>query len=628
MLESLRNAAKGWIAKTLIFFLAASFGVWGIADVFTGYRSGALATVGNEEVSAEEFNIAFNRAVQQMGAQTGQNLTPDEARKLGIDRGILNNLAQSAAIDNQAKALKLSVGDAQIVKDTQANKAFQDANGKFDAAQFQRVLEANGLNEQMYLATERQNRLRRAVTDSVDSNLTAPPSLVKAFYQHRNEQRDARYFVVKIADSEIPAPTDTEIKKQYEANPGLYTAPEYRSIAVMKAEPADVAAKVTLTPEDVTAGYEKYKADYFTPEKRTVLQITFPSVDEAQKAKDKIAAGTEFLAIAKERGFADADVTFADKTKADFFDPVIAEAAFKLGENLVSDPVKGSLATSLLKVIKITPENQKTLDEVKGELEQRLKLGRAREEIQSVYDSVEDARAAQEKFEAIAARVGIPFQLITHVDARGAGVDAKDLLVPGKPEILTAAFGSDVGVENDAVSVNDGYIWYEVREVVPSAVKPLDKVMDQVKADIAASKMQAALVEKAKKLVERANGGATFESLALEATATIMTARGLKRGEGTETFNPGALQALFAVPANGYAYALEGDGKSAKVMQAQAVLLPPFDEKSEDAKAIATSLQRGASDDVLAAYLGALQASTGVTINETLWRQISGTQTQ
>ena len=133
-------------------------------------------------------------------------------------------------------------------------------------------------------------------------------------------------------DSEVAAPTDDEIKKEYEANPAAYTAPEYRAVAIMKAEPADIAAKVTLTDEDLAEGYEKYKAEYFTPEKRTILQISFPTLEEAQAAKQKLAAGTDFMALAKERGFSEQDVTFADKTKADFLDPAIADAAFALAE--------------------------------------------------------------------------------------------------------------------------------------------------------------------------------------------------------------------------------------------------------------------------------------------------------
>ena len=59
MMESMRNAAKGWVAKVMIGLLAVSFGVWGIADVFRGVNTGALATVGEQEIAPEEFNTAF-----------------------------------------------------------------------------------------------------------------------------------------------------------------------------------------------------------------------------------------------------------------------------------------------------------------------------------------------------------------------------------------------------------------------------------------------------------------------------------------------------------------------------------------------------------------------------------------
>ena len=200
--------------------------------------------------------------------------------------------------------------------------------------------------------------------------------------------------------------------------------------------------------------------------------------------------------------------------------------------------------------------------------------------------------------------------------------------MPHKAELLKAAFGSDVGVENDAISSDEGYVWYEVREVVPSAVKPLDKVKAEATAQVVASKLRAKSEDKAKALVERLTSGAVLEELAKEAGAEVKTAQGMKRNESDATFDPVAVAALFAVPENGFATALEADGKGAKIMQSQAVLLQAFDAASPEAKAIGDELKGQAGSEVLSGYLAALQNEVGVTINETLWRQISGAQTQ
>ena len=76
MMDVLRRAAKGWIAKVLIALLALSFVVWGIADVFTGFRASALATVGGQEISAQSYTQAFNRGVKLIGA-TAHYVTSD-----------------------------------------------------------------------------------------------------------------------------------------------------------------------------------------------------------------------------------------------------------------------------------------------------------------------------------------------------------------------------------------------------------------------------------------------------------------------------------------------------------------------------------------------------------------------
>ena len=211
---------------------------------------------------------------------------------------------------------------------------------------------------------------------------------------------------------------------------------------------------------------------------------------------------------------------------------------------------------------------------------------------------------------------------------QGKDKDGKDIDMPHKADLLKAAFTSDVGVENDAISLDDGYVWYEVREVMPSAVKPLDVVKDQAKAAVISAKARAISEEKAKKLVERARGGTRIEDLAKEANTEIQSAQGLRRNESDQNFDVDAVTAVFAVPENGFAYAVEPGGRSAKIMQSQAVLLPAFDPAAQDVKAESDRMKAQVASDALSGYLVALQEEAGVDINETVWRNISGQQTQ
>ena len=183
MMESMRNAAKGWVAKVLIGLLAVSFGVWGIADVFRGSNADSLATVGEQQIAPEQFSNAFREYLQNYARQTGRGITPEEARALGIDKAILDNLLQSAALDHQAGKLNLGVSDTYLAQEVMLNPGFQNADGKFDAERFKRVLEQNGLSEQAFFAGERQRLLREALVATASTEMPVNRGLIEAQYR-------------------------------------------------------------------------------------------------------------------------------------------------------------------------------------------------------------------------------------------------------------------------------------------------------------------------------------------------------------------------------------------------------------------------------------------------------------
>jgi peptidyl-prolyl cis-trans isomerase D len=625
MLDVFRRASKGWTAKILMGLLVLSFGIWGIADVFRGFTVGSLATVGGRKISMDEAQRLYQQRLRFYSEQSGQAITPEEARRLGLDRLVLSELLRNAALDSEASSMKLAISDAQIVENAKRNPAFQNSKGQFDPNLFRQVLEQNGFNEQMYVAAERQDFLRNSIAGAAQDDSGLPKTLLEVIYKHTNEQRDARYFTVRPTEQDIPKPSDQDLKKFYDDNPQTYTAPEYRSIAIMSVEPQDIAAKVEISDADLASAYEAHKAEYFAPETRTVLEMTFPSLEEARKVKDRLTAGEEFLTIAKERGMTEADATLADRTKDSIPDAKIAEAAFALPIGQVSDPVEGKLAVALLKVTRITPEKQASLDEVRDQLKSRLQLDKARDNIENTYNAVEDARAAQDSFETIAKRGNLPFVLVAATDAGGLDKAGKNVDIPLKEQVLKQAFASDVGVENDALTTpSDGYVWYEVREVTPAALKPFDSVKAQVEADWISRKTREVALDKANKLVERARNGVTLDALAQESGAEVKTVQGLKRNETNSDFDAEAVAALFSVPEDGFAAAPDSDGKAAKVMQSQRVLLPPLDPASAEAKTITRSVGQSAGSEMLAQYVSELQKDIGVSVNEALWSKVTG----
>ncbi len=627
MMETLRNAAKSLVAKILLGLLVLSFAVWGIGDMFRGFQAADLATVGESAISSEAFRVQLNQTMQRMTQQTGQQVTLEDARKIGLPQQILDRMIAQAAIDDLGEKLQLHVSNNAIIAEVQANKAFHNAQGQFDPQRFRIVLQQNGLTEEGFLASERQARLRAAIAGAAANGPTVSATLLQAMLQYRDETRDARYFTFSVSEADVPAPTDADLKKQYELTPAAYTAPEYRSIVVMKVEPSDLAGKLQTTDAEVQEYYAAHMPNYFTPEKRTIIQVSFPDVAKAEAAKARIDKGEDILTIAKEMGMKEADITFTDWTKDKFLDPAIGNAAFALAQGQVSAPVKGTLNTALLKAVAVSPEKQAKLEEVKDKVRVTVQLEKARDEIQAVFDSVEDARAQQTKFEDIASRAGIPILVIPAISQDGRDPSGADITIPNKEEVLRAVYASDAGVENDAISYNEGYIWYEVRGVTPSAVKPLDQVKDAVRADYVAAKLRTLASDKAKAMIEKAGSNTKLETLATENNATIQTATVMKRNQVSEAFDGVATMALFSSPPGALTWALEGDGKSARVIEVGKSTVPAFSAVSVASKEVLDFVRPGLSQDFETQFIKAVRGHAQVSINEELWRQISSATT-
>src|SRR5262249_17758061 len=161
-------------------------------------------------------------------------------------------------------------------------------------------------------------------------------------------------------------------------------------------------------------------------------------------------------------------------------------------------------------------------------------------------------------------------------------------------------------------------------EVKPAQRKPFEEAKAEVAQAWTERQRRDRLADQAKALVKRAEQGSKFEDLAREQAAEIKTQNGGKRGTSSEAFANAAVTALFAGPENGFTFALEGDGKHAKIMQSLPVMGQPFDANAADARKIAEVLSQNLSNDISVLYLSELQRSLGVNLNDALWQQVNG----
>ncbi|MDP8998460.1 MAG: SurA N-terminal domain-containing protein [Pseudomonadota bacterium] len=633
MMESMRNLAKTFIAKIMLGLLVVAFGLWGVTGVagsafesiacIVGFCPSDLAQVGSITIKGNEFTNMMQRQIRNMAQQTGQALTLDDARKLGVNAQVLDAMIAQAAVTQSVKKLGLSVSDKDLQGDLISNKQFQDSTGKFSIQNFRSALANAGLSEQQYFANQRRVHTEQAIVNSASNELALPKTLSDALNQYEGETRDVKYFDITATAADATTPTDADLQAQYKKDPAAYTAPEYRTGVVMVADVNTTASAQKVSDDELQKAWEQHKGEFGTPEKRTIIQLSFKSVDDAAKAKARIIAGEDIIKIAGENGLKETDITQTEKLRQDFIDKAIGDAAFALKEGDVSEPVQGALATALLKAVKVIPAVTPTFEQSKAELTQRVQLEKAKAALQEVYNTVEDARAKNLKLEEIAKTNGLNLVILPPISASGQNQAGADISAMLKPEALKAMYTSDVGVDNDAIQVADGFVWYDVRSVIPSALKPFDQVKDKVTADVSAARVRQAAIDKAKAIVAALKSGKSFDDAAKDASATVKTITTLKRNQQSEDFDGSALGAAFSVLDQGFAFTAGGDGKSARIMQIVKDTMPMVDIKNTDFAKAKDQIHGGFVNDLQSGLVDDLKKSAGVKINNDLWKLVN-----
>jgi len=288
--------------------------------------------------------------------------------------------------------------------------------------------------------------------------------------------------------------------------------------------------------------------------------------------------------------------------------------------------LKGTFGSVLVTVGKIEPGEQKTFEEVKPQIKREIAESRAKNKIGDLRDKIEDAKASGATLAEAAAKLALKSRAIEAVDRSGRAPNGNPVAdLPRQPDVVNAAFNSDVGVDNEALQLpGGGYLYYDVTGVTPSRERPLDEVKDKVAQRWRDDEITKRLKSKADDMVARLKGGATLEQLAGEAGVQVQKAGDLHRGKAAGFVPENVVQAVFATP-KGEIGSAQGKQETAHyVFRVTGVSNTKLDPKSDEAKAIAGSLKNAYADDLIGEYVTHLEKEFGVEINQSALNQIIG----
>jgi peptidyl-prolyl cis-trans isomerase D len=239
----------------------------------------------------------------------------------------------------------------------------------------------------------------------------------------------------------------------------------------------------------------------------------------------------------------------------------VAQAAFALAAGQVSGPIKGDLGLAVVKVTKVTPGANPTLEQLRPQLEAEIRKDAALEKVDEMTQAYDDAHAKGSNLAEAAQKAGAPLVTLPPLSRGGQTPDGQRLQ-GFPPKVLETAFGLPTGGESEIQDLGQGeYYAVRVEKVIPPAVPPLAEIRPELVRFWMGRELARRLQARAEALAEQVRKGATLEAAATGVGGKVTRAVGLSRM--TVSQNPAiprdlAGKAFGAKP--GEVFVAEGEG--------------------------------------------------------------------
>ncbi len=383
---------KKWV-QIVLAVIILPFAFWGIDSYRKSGGGEALATVNGEKIYQQEFDNALRQQQGRMREMMGDKFDPAIFDKPEVKHSVLENLTGQHLLTMQARAAGLTVSDEQLAQVIAGIEAFQK-DGKFDKQRYESVLRSQNMSPLIFEARVQQELGMRQLTDGYSNNGYASNTIADNLIRLNEQQRVVSTAQV-TAESFLKQITvdAAAVKAYYEKNDTEFLTPEQARVEYVVLSAEALLTQVAVDETEVKKYYEEHQPEFGTQEQRQAAHILITVAAKASDT-DKQAAKAKAEQILQQ--VKQSPGKFAELAKQYSQDPGSAanggdlglfghgmmvkpfdDAVFQLKTGEISGLVQSDFGFHIIKLLAIKPAKVRALDEVKSEIEQKLKLQKA-----------------------------------------------------------------------------------------------------------------------------------------------------------------------------------------------------------------------------------------------------------
>ena len=594
MLQALRGGAKSPIMKVFLVFLAAGFALWGVGDMTTGLIGGSDKAIeaGDESLSPREVAVEFDRTRRNYMP----NVSTGEALQAGLLGEVAGMLAQEVVFHAEANRLGLTVTREMQRREVAAEPTFKDETGAFSQTRFLSVLANAGLSEADYLQRIESALRREQIVGAVADGVRQPQIVARALTAYELERRSARLVSVAVDTDTVSDPDGAALASWYDDVKSRYDAPMLRTARIGSLTPQMFASAIEVSDAEIADAYADRIDEFTTPERRRVRQMVFEDAASADTARDRVAGGEDFEAVAADMlGWTGDDTNLGLVTRRDL-DGAVGEAVFAAETGTIAGPAESGFGVHLLVVDEIQEGGETSLADVSDTIRATLQSEAATDMIYEKVNQIEDRIASGATLDEAMAEVSGRLVTIADIDRRGNDIDGNPIAgeaadLAQDSVVLETIWSSDID-EQSVIQEGADDLFFIVE--VTAETDPRERSLDEVRTRAIADWKRVEAIKNAREAAEAriADAGA-FDDV--ETTSDF-------RRNGIGLDHEAARLIATAVFAQdiGEARVVE-TGSEAIAVRTETIVAAEEDELSNSSNLVANMIDNAIRQDVLAA---------------------------
>lgn len=493
-----------------------------------------VADVGGQPISVVDVQTQLNKNTR--GTQIPPALVPiytQQALDQLIDEKMLtfeaNRMGLSVSDQEHADLLKRLVptaftGDTFIGMDRYSAEV--QSRFQMTVAEFEMEVKSALL----------QQKFQSLVTDGI----TATDAELQDEFRRENEKIKLDYVLIKPEDLQAKIEvSDADLAAYFDKNKAQYAVPERRTVDYAMLSLADLRQRAPVTEDEEKVYYQGHIDQYKLEDRSHVAHILFKTVGmtDAEAAEVKKKA-EDVLAKAKHgSNFADLAKQYSEDTSKDKGGdlgwivrgqtvPEFEAAAFSLPKGSISDLVKTQYGFHIIQVIDRENARTQTLDEVKAGIVAQKQNENAEQAGETISGQIADEirRGGRVPVADLAKKFNMTIGEAKQVEA------AQPLPEIGNaPGLMDGIFHQRVGDLSSPIHTDAGYVVFSVKDILPSHPATLAEVRDRVATDYRHAKAVELAKSRADELAKRAKGGENFSAAAKALGLDVKTSEPISR---------------------------------------------------------------------------------------------------